>query len=388
MKRLCVPFSVLSALLYWPAFAEPGVTHNTIVFGQVAAFEGLAAAIGTRISLGLEAAFAEANRAGGVKGRRLVLISEDDGYEPDKSIEVANKLVNSGAIFALIGSLGTSTSAVIEPIASTAGVPFLAPFTGAQFLREPFNPNVVNLSASFAQEMETIVERLATDKGVSNIAILYQDDAMGRAILAGLRQALVKRRLEPVAEETFERNTVAVKTALLKIQTAHPQAVILAGSYKPCAEFIRLARELDLKASIAMGSYAGGNSLLEELGPAAAGVIVTQAVPPPDGEILPVAARFRTALSAASPLAKPEFLTFQAYLAGRVVIAALEKEEGEPRRQTFLHTILSSSFDLGGIVYSFAPGKNQGTNDVFVTVVQPDGSYKLVNNVRSVGHSW
>src|SRR5208282_3174001 len=135
----------------------------------------------------------------------------------EKSIEAANKLVSSGKIFALIGSIGTPTSAVIEPIASGAGVPFLAPFTGAQFLRQPFNPNVVNIRASYSEETETIVERLTKDRGVSRFAILYQDDAFGRAGLFGAQLALSKRSIKLVAEGRFQRNTVAVKAAVLTI---------------------------------------------------------------------------------------------------------------------------------------------------------------------------
>ncbi len=162
MKRLCLRLLLLfaAAPLCWHALAEPGVTAGEITFGEVAVFNGFGAIRGMQIRAGIVAAFEEANRAGGVKGRKLTLISEDDGHEPAISIQVAEKLVSSGKIFALIGSMGTATSEVIEPIASQAGVPFIAPFTGAQFLREPFNPNVVNLRASYLQETEAMVSGL------------------------------------------------------------------------------------------------------------------------------------------------------------------------------------------------------------------------------------
>lgn len=220
MNRSCLRLSIVCAVasLCWPALGEPGVTADAITFGQVAPFEGPAASIGRGVRTGLLAAFEEANRAGGVKGRKLALISEDDGYDPAKSIEATKNMVSSGKVFALIGSVGTPTSAVIEPIATDARLPFLAPFTGAPFLREPFNPNVVNLNASYAQETETMVERLTADRGISRIAILHQDDAMGRAVLMGIYKALAKRGLASVAEGVFERNTIAVKAALLKFK--------------------------------------------------------------------------------------------------------------------------------------------------------------------------
>ncbi len=385
---LCLSIVSAVALLCWPALAEPGVTPDTITFGQIAAFEGPAAVIGRTIRTGILAAFEEANRIGGVKGRKLMLISEDDGYDPEKSIEAANKLVGSGKIFALIGSIGTPTSAVIEPIASEAGVPFLAPFTGAQFLREPFNPNVVNIRASYFQETETIVERLTKDKGISRIAILYQSDAFGRAGLLGVQLALGKRGMKLAAEGTFERNTVAIKSALLTIQRAQPEAVILIGPYQACAEFIKLAQNLKLNVLFAGVSFTDGNALARELGSAGAGVIVTQTVPDPEDGTLPVVSRYQAALKAVEPAAKPGFVSLEGYLAGCLAIAALQMEQVEPVRRHFLDTIFSYSFDLEGISYTFGPGNNQGSNEVFVTVLQPDGSYEFVQDLRSVSNSW
>ena len=110
------------------------------MFGQAAALEGPAAALGQDMRTGILAAFEEANKAGGVNGRKLELVSKDDGYEPNKSIEMTKKLLEEDKVFALIGPVGTPTSSATQPIAAEAGVPFIAPFTGAEFLRDPFKP--------------------------------------------------------------------------------------------------------------------------------------------------------------------------------------------------------------------------------------------------------
>ncbi len=333
---------------------------------------------------GILAAFEEANKANGVKGRKLSLISEDDGYEPAKSIEATRKIIGDGKIFALIGAVGTPTSAATQPIAAEAGVPFVAPFTGAQFLREPFKPNVVNVRASYFQETETMVERLTKDTGASRIAIFYQDDAFGRAGLAGVQRALDKRGMKLAAEASFERNTVAVKTGLLTIQESSPDAIVLIGPYKPCAEFIKLAHKLKLGALLVNISFVGSNALAKELGQEGAGVIVTQVVPFPEDRSLPVVARYQDALKAMDPSAKPGFVTLEGYLAGRLAIAALEKTNGEPTRQDFLNTIFSNTFDLGGLKLSFGPANNQGLAEVFLTVLQSDGSFKPATNLARV----
>lgn len=368
-----------------PAAAEPGVTPDTIVFGQIAALDGPAGLLGRQMQAGILAAFEEANRSGGVKGRKLALVTLDDGYEPAWSIEAAKKLIAEFKVFALIGSVGAPTSLATQPIAAEAGVPFIAPFTGAQFLRSPFKPTVVNVRASYFQETDAIVERLSKDRGVTRIAVLYQDDAFGRTGLTGVQMALDKRGLKLVAEGRFERNTVAVKRALLAIEKASPEAVVMVGPYKPCAEFVKLARKINLDALFAALSAVGGDALAKELGADGAGVVVTQVVPLPRDASLPLVARYQAALKAQDADAKPGFVTLEGYVAGRLAIAALERQQGEPRRQDFLDTIFANSFDLGGLSLSFGPRNNQGSSQVFLTILQSDGSISPAIDLTRAG---
>ena len=200
------------------AAAEPGVHPDRILFGQSAAFEGPAAALGRGMRHGILAAFGEINRAGGVAGRRLELVSYDDAYEPETAIENTERLIRQDQVFALIGEVGTPTSRAVQPIATAREIPFIAPFTGASFLREPRLANVVNIRATYDQETEAIVDYATTKLGLTRIAILYQDDSFGLAGLKGVRAALVRRGLALAAEGAYMRNTTAVKTALLQIR--------------------------------------------------------------------------------------------------------------------------------------------------------------------------
>lgn len=163
---LATAISLIGSMNSW---ADPGVTPEKIVFGQAAALEGPAAALGTEMRTGLLAAFEE-DKADGVQGRKLELISKDDAYEPNKSIEATNQLIEQDKFFALIGPVGTPTSSATQPIASDAGIPFIGPFTGAEFLRNPFKPRVANVRASYFQETEAMVERLTKDRNISRIA--------------------------------------------------------------------------------------------------------------------------------------------------------------------------------------------------------------------------
>ena len=367
------------------AYADPGVSADKIVFGQAAALEGPATALGEGMRTGLLAAFAEANAAGGVKGRKLELVSRDDGYEPTKSIEAVKKLINDDKVFALVGPVGTPTSQATAPVAAEAGAPFIGAFTGAQFLRAPEMTDVVNVRASYFQETETMVDHLTTDRGVKRIAILYQDDAFGRAGLAGVQKALDRRNMKLVSEGTFERNTVAVKTALLDIRKGDPEAVILVGPYKPCAEFIKLAHKIKMNATFVNISFVGSNALAKELGPDGEGVVVTQVVPFPYDASIPVVAKYQAALKSVDASSVPGFVSLEGYLVGRVVVDALGKIEGEPTRKLLLETISHGAFDLGGFKLTYAPSDNHGSDSVFLTIIQRDGSFKAVKSLAAVG---
>lgn len=365
------------------AHAEPGVFEDRILFGQTAAFEGPAAALGVGMREGILASFNEANAAGGVNGRRLELISYDDGYEPEKAIANTKRLINDNGVFALVGEVGTPTSNAAQPITTEAGVPFIGPFTGAAFLRNPSLSNVINIRASYDQETDAWIEHLTTDLGVSRIAILYQDDTFGRAGLSGVSKAMEKRGMKLVAEGTFERNTTAVKTALLAIRKAGPEAVVMVGPYKPCAEFIKLAHHLKLDAIFVNISFVGANALAKELGEGGKGVVVTQVVPFPGDMSIPLVARYQKALKAANPDAQIGFVSLEGYMVGRLVIEALGKMKGPVTRAGLLSTIKEvGTFDLGGITLTYGPDDNQGMDQVFFTVIQADGNFKPVDRLE------
>ena len=364
------------------ARAEDGVTKDRIVFGQVAALEGPAQALGQGMRQGLLAAFAEVNRAGGVAGRKLELKSADDGYEPQKTIDAMKKMLGEEKVFAIVGAVGTPTSNAGQPIATEAKVPFIGPFTGAEFLRNPYNRYVVNIRTSYFQETEALIEHLTKDLGITKIAILYQDDTFGLAGLDGVKLAMAKRNMSLVASGTFRRNTTAVKSALLEIMKANPEAVVTVCPYKPVAEFIKLARQAKMDAIFVAISFVGSDALAQEMGDKGAGVIVSQVVPFPGDKSLPVVASYQTALAALDPAAKPGFVSLEGYLVGRLVIEALKRVPGEPTREALLDAVTySGAFDLDGMELTYGPEKNQGMNEVFFTILQADGSFKPVTRL-------
>lgn len=368
-----------------PVSAENGVTPDSVLFGQAAVLQGPASALGLGMKEGMLAAFDEANRKGGVYGRKIKLTSVDDGYEPSKSIAATRRLIEDDKVFALLGPVGTPTAVAAQPIAAAAKVPFIGAFTGASFLRNPKLDNVINVRASYDAETEAWVRHLTEDLNISKIAIFYQDDAFGRAGLSGFDKAMKKRGLEIVAEGTYERNTTAIKTALLTLRKAAPEAVVMVGAYQPSAEFIKLARKIDFNPVFVNISFVGASALAKALGNEGAGVIVSQVVPFPWDASIKVIADYQAAIKARDPKAEPEFVSLEGYLVGRLAIAALERAGPEPTRAGLLKAIKEGgAFDIGGLTMTYGPDDNEGLDKVFMTVIQPDGSFKAVDRLIRV----
>ena len=353
-----------------------GVSQARVLFGQSAAFSGPASALGANMRLGIEAAFHEANGGGGVHGRRLELVSLDDAYEPEAAIANTFELIEQEQVFALIGAVGTPTSRSATPVAAQAGVPYIAPFTGAEFLRNPEWDNVLNLRASYYQETEEMVARLTEDLGVTRIAVLYQDDSFGRAGYRGVRLALDRRAMQPVSIGLYPRNTTAVKTALLDLRRGEPEAVIMIGAYRPVAALITWARHVGMDPTFLTVSFVGSNALAEELGAAGEGVYVTQVVPFPTDDSLPVVGSYLRALAAYDPGAVPGFVSFEGYLAGRLAVAGVAGCGDGVTRECFLDALRTSgAIDIDGFELRYGAADNQGSDAVFLTRIGADGRY-------------
>ena len=364
-------------------YAVPGVYSDRIVFGQSAALSGPASELGKGMQVGILSAFKEVNDRGGVNGRRLELLSLDDAYEPEAAIVNTQRLIGEG-IFALIGAVGTPTSQSAVPVAEAHDVPYIAPMTGAEYLRDSARRTVINLRASYYQETEEMIERLTIDLGINRIAILYQDDSFGRAGLQGVLLALERRGLSATGTGIFPRNTVAVKTALLDLRTTKPEAVIIIGPYKPTATFIKWARHLGMNSIFMTLSFVGSNALANELGDQGSGVLVTQVVPFPPGNTMPASASYRAALKAYDPVAKPGFISFEGYLAGRLAIYVVD-HCGKQVDRNCIDTVLrtGNNINLDGFTLRYSKNDNQGSDSVFLTIIGPDGQYTPLTSLTS-----
>jgi len=322
---------------------------------------------------GLVSAFSHANDNGGIHGREITLLSRDDGYEPDEAVRNTKRLIYDDQVFALIGAVGTPTSMAVVPIVNELRIPFFGPFTGAEFLRTPFQPYVINVRASYFQEMEKLASYLIDKKKFTRIACFYQNDSYGFAGLEGIERALAKRGRQLVSKGSYERNTVAVMGAMREIYKAEPEAVVLVGAYSACAEFIKLSKNKIGKEIVFCNiSFVGTESLKEALGGYGADVLVSQVVPLPHDSDIALISEYHTAMAKYQHDAPISFSSLEGYIVGRLFTEIARAVKGELTREKFIKTMEEvGKFDLGGLLLEFGPNDHQGMNTIHLTQIYP-----------------
>lgn len=344
---------------------------DRIVLGQSAPFTGPAAELGLQYHLGAQLHFEAVNAKGGIQGRRIELLRLDDGYEPDRCAANTRQFIAQN-VFALFGYVGTPTSLAALPLATEAKLPFFAPFTGAQALRDPFNRYAIHVRASYFDETAAIV-RQVTAVGIRKLAVFHQNDAYGKAGLEGVQRALTEQKLEPVAVGTFERNSTDVAAALKAILAARPEAIVQIGAYKACATFIRLARQQGFGGNFYNVSFVGTQALLDELGAVAKGVSVSQVMPFPYAPVIPLSGDYLAALKDRRGIS-PNYSGMEGFVAARVFTEALERAGRNLTRESFLAAVDGlQSLNLGGFTLDFGPKKRNGSRFVELTLLTEDG---------------
>jgi len=344
--------------------------ETPLVLGQSAPFTGPAAQLGIQFHQGAKLFLDQYNAQPG--HRDVVIKNLDDGYEPDRCAANTKKLIEED-VFALFGYVGTPTSLAALPLALKDKVPFVAPFTGAMALREPLHKNVFHLRASYNDETALMVKQL-THLGLKKIAVLYQNDAYGKAGLDGVTLALSPQELKPVALATVERNSVDVAQAVKSIVAARPNAVVQVGAYKACAAFIREARKAGYGGTFINLSFVGTQALADELGKEAAGVMVTQVMPSPYNPANAITREFTEAVRKSGGGVSANFSSMEGYLAAKVLTEGLRKAPGKATRDGLIAGLESiDRQQFGGFEVSFSAKNHVGSKFVELSMLTGDG---------------
>jgi ABC-type branched-subunit amino acid transport system substrate-binding protein len=363
---------LIAVLLTQPAFSQ-GVSHDKILLGQAAVFSGPAAQLGIQMRNGIKAYFDYVNEKGGVHGRKLELITEDDRYEASVAPGASKKLIEQHRVFALVGYVGTPTGVVHLPVITQAKVPLVGMFTGAEALRVPFNRYVFHVRASYYDETEAIVEQVVSTGGKS-IAVFYQDDAYGQAGLKGVEIAVAKRGMKISALGTVERNTIKVENAVKTINAAKPDAVVMISAYTSCAEFIRQMKRAGSGTTFYNVSFVGSKALADALGKDGVGVAISQVVPFPWGTAVPVVKEYQQ-LAKKAGFTDYNFSAIEGFLAAKVLVEGLRRTGRDLTRERFIDTMEKLDVDVGGFYVTYSPKSHTGSKFVDLTIIGRDGKF-------------
>ena len=350
-----------------------GITDKEIILGQGAVLSGPAAELGIQMRDGALAYFNHVNAQGGIFGRKIVLKSVDDRYEPDGAVAATRKLINEEKVFALFGYVGTPTFNAAAPILTEARVPLVAAFTGAESLRDPLNRYVFNVRASYYDETEAIVQHL-TAMSVNKIAVFYQNDAYGKTGLEGVLRALKRRNMDLAGSATVERNTVDVAKAVAEMRKVQPQAIVMVSAYKSCAAFIKEMKKAGLNASFWNVSFVGSKALANELGAEGRGVQISQVVPFPWDGSIPVVKEYQRLIKAEGK--EINFSSLEGFISAKVMVEGLRRAGKTPTRESLIRALESlNDHDVGGFKISYSPSDHRGSRFVDLTIISKDQKF-------------
>ncbi|MBV8141158.1 MAG: ABC transporter substrate-binding protein [Verrucomicrobia bacterium] len=345
------------------------LSANEIKIGMSNAQTGRSAWLGTEIRLGCEACFAKVNKTGGVAGRRLTLVDYDDHYEPVETVSNTEHLIDEDKVFALLDFLGTPTCRAILPMVNEADIVLVGPISGASIFRQPMQRLIFNTRASYGEEAETLVTHLVADVGCKKFALFRQDDSFGDAGRVAVVEALRRRGLTLVSEGTYVRNSVNAPEALYRIAKAKPDAVILFGTYKPCANLIRGAKQLGMKnTAFCNVSVVGTEPLIKYLAEDGNGVIISQVVPSPYDDTLPLVRDYRADVRSIGST-DYSYMGLEGYLNSVVLVDALRRAGRDLTEDSLIAALEHLSVDFGTFGIHFSPETRQGTHQVFLTKV-------------------
>ncbi|MFO7715638.1 ABC transporter substrate-binding protein [Desulfosarcina sp.] len=362
-----------------------GITDDEILVGSSLALGGHAGYLGTQTLHGALAYIKHINEQGGIHGRRINVIAYDDGYDPPRCVANTQKLIIQDKVFSLFCYVGTPTTVKILPLVEEAKIPVVGMFTGANALREPLNRYLINVRASYYQETGAAVKHLVEELKINRIAVFYQYDAYGFDGLKGAEIALRAYGLVPVATGTYIRGTLDVADGLRRIMAEQAEAVVMIGTYEPCAEFITLSKAMGFSPVFYNVSFVGADELARLLGRIDAKIIVTQVVPPPEvsdsNQELWGARDYVALLKRYYPADQPNFVSLEGYINARVLVEGLQRAGRELTRETFIDAIESiRNLDLGiANLMSFSPKNHQGLERVYFTHLQ-DGKFIWLNH--------
>ncbi|HUP29969.1 MAG TPA: ABC transporter substrate-binding protein [Usitatibacter sp.] len=370
--------SIAAATLLGAALAAhaqvPGVSNDRVLIGQTAGFTGTQAGAVNENTAGARMYIDWVNKNGGVHGRKIELVSLDDVFDPKKAGANTKILIDEKKVFAMFLTRGTPHNEVIIPLIKAAGVPLVAPSTGAQLLHEPVNPLIFNVRAKYQLEAEKGIVQL-TAMGIQRIGVIHVDDSFGKDALAGAVRGFSEANVKPMGIWSYDRTTPKFEAAVEGLLATNPQAAVLLGSGNHVAEIVKQIRAKKSSAQLMTLSNNASSSFVKSLGANAHGVIVTQVFPNPKMATTPIAVQMQK-LAKETPNSIVSHQAMEGFAAAKVLVEGLKRAGRKLTRESFIAGLNDlKGYDLGGMKLDYSPSDHTGTEFVELSIVGRRGDF-------------
>jgi ABC-type branched-subunit amino acid transport system substrate-binding protein len=368
-------FFIGLAALCWPAAdaLAQSAPKDAIVIGQSAALSGAQADFGKDIRDGALAYFETINQQGGLNGRRIRLVSLDDGGNDAKAKENTLQLINQEKALALFGYIARPSSIAGAKVASEAKVPFLAPFSGTPALYR-FDPYVFTVRASYDDELAGMVQQLVAT-GHKRIGFAYLNDAR-QVNVPLVEKLLAQHGLKPTVLIGLDRTSGEVTAQAKELVNSNPEVLLALANNLPLTALTREARKLGNMTPFWIVSFVDSTQMVKDLGPLAEGQVFAQVVPLPTRRNLRIVKDYQHDYRASFPGAQFSFTSLEGYIAARTLVEGLKRTGGAvPTRERLVRALESVKMDIGDFWIDFTDRNHNGSRFVDLTIVNKDGQF-------------
>lgn len=364
----------------FPAFirnawaAAPGVSEKQVRFASSAIFSGALSDFGKGIVAGSEAALLRVNSAGGVHGREVVVDFKDDAYDATRSVENIRQFIDADGTFAFFCCTGTPSNIATAPLAKKAGIPMVAPYTGAAALRKPEYDHLFHVRASYTDEVQSLMQRISS-MGLKDVGIIYLDNAFGKAQASDAQKILKEHNTSVVASIPVAANGSNAASAAARLAAAKPSCVFLASSGSISTAIVQALKNTIIELPVITSSVGLTPEGIRSLGSRAEGTAITRVFPNPEDLRVKLVRRFQQDMKSAGHAASISPVSLESYVDMQVVLRGLEEAGENPTREQFMAALRSiRKWDLGGFLIDYAGGAPfVGSDYVDMAVVSGTG---------------
>lgn len=372
------PFALAMALTVasHAAASDRGVTPNEIRLGASVVLSGPLGPQTQEFGQGSRLYFDAVNAAGGVHGRKIVYTTLDDGFDVKRAVENTRKLIDEQGVFMIYNSTGTAQTGVILPLAEESRTIVFGPVTGATAFRTKFNPYLFHVRASYADEARRIVTHLR-ETGITRVAVVYQDDGLGKTLLSELKQAADAAQLKFAAEIRIDPKAPDLAAAAETTQGIEPQAVLLGTAGGTMNGYIKSVLAKNVRPGFYGFSIANVDQIRRDLKDDARGIVLAQIMPPLRNTTIPVVAEYHRLLRAQDPAAVPSAFQLEGFVHAKLLVEGLRRAGRNLSTATFIKAMEETGeISFGRFAARYSPSNHNGSSYVELAIMDSTGQLR------------